>query len=265
MSSLSVPTMPLQAMETDMASAVSLHRYRSPEPYPLTRDARYEESLAAANADPEVVTARAEVNRFEEAAIEHEALLDSRKFVGSSLLLLALVAVGVFTVRTYRRGHRFIGGVLLVCALAFVPLAIPRMTNRRVSVPLFSLVNLLQTAQRTIVLADVPELPKAPDGEIWSHAELDAARPVAASFLTGILANEHGASKQMVDDDAVAKRQLLISRALLSVGALNILAIGSYRGLARWHPDFSRHFPTLWPKGPAHEMKSEPGSADIPL
>jgi hypothetical protein len=247
MSSPSVPAMPLTAMKTDMASILSLGRYRSPDPYPLTRDARYEESLDAMNADPEVAAARAEVNRFEKAAIEHEASLDARRIVGSSLVLLALVAVGLFTVRTYRRGHRFVGGVLFVCAAASVPLAIP-MSHERVSVPVFSLTNFLQPRTHSVALVDRPELPKAPDGDVWSHAALDEARPVAASFLTEILANDQGASKQIIEDDAVAKRQLVTVRALLIIGTLVVLAVGSYRGLAPWHPGFRRHFPTLWPK-----------------
>jgi hypothetical protein len=261
MSSPSVPALPLTAMKTDLASTLSLARYRSPDRFPLTKDARYTASLDAVNADSEVVAARAEVSRFETAALAHEGSLDSRRFVGSSLVMLALVAVGIFTVKTYRRGHRFLGGALLVCAVASVPLAIPQMSNERASVPVFSMVNVFQPRTHSLVLTDVPELPKAPDGEVWSHAAVDEARPFAASFLTEILANEQGASKQMADDDAVAKRQLVMSRALLSVGTLTVLAIGSYRRLSRWHPGFRRHFPTLWPKSPPHDLTTANASS----
>lgn len=45
-----------------------------------------------------------------------------------------------------------------------------------------------------------------------------------------------------------AEQNLVMARVLLSVGALTVLAVGSYRRLGHWHPGFRRHFPTLWPR-----------------
>jgi hypothetical protein len=236
LSNPSVPAVPVKAFETLEAQRISLARYSPPADAQRTTDARYVASQAATKADPAILAAQAESARYWSAVVAREAVLDSRRFVGSSLLLLVLLAVGVFALRRYGRGNRRLGGVLLVGLAALVPLAIPRMTEGRVSVPTFSIVNRLQTRPREMGPFEIPELPKASDGEVWSHASLDEARPVAAKFVAELTADSDSSHWQMVDDDVVAKRQLTFSLAVGIAAALLVLSFGPIQRLRRRQP-----------------------------
>jgi hypothetical protein len=244
----SVPAMPMQAFETLEAMRLSLDRHfasagaQRTADTPRTTDARYLASKAVAIADSAIAAAQAESNRYGNSVTAREVVLDSRRFVGSSLLLLALLAFGAFAIRRYGRGNRGLGGVLFVGVVALVPLAISRMTNGRVSVPAFSIVNRLQTRPQEIAPFELPQLPKASDGEVWSHASLEEARPVAAKFVAELMASSEHSHWQMVDDDAVAKRQLTFSLALAVAAALLVLVVGPLQRLRRRQPPIPESF-----------------------
>ncbi len=242
LSNPSVPAVPIKAFETLEALRLSLDRYSPPADALRTTDSRYLASQAATKADPAIPVAQAESNRYGHAVTAREVALDSRRFVGSSLLLLALLALGVFALRHFGRGNRRLGGVLLVGAVALVPLAIPRMTDGRVSVPVFSIVNRLQTRPQEMAPFALPELPRASDGEVWSRASLEEARPTAAKFVAEVTASSKHSHWQIVDDDAVAKRQLTFSLALAVVAALLLLAVGPIQRLRRRQQQMPQSF-----------------------
>jgi hypothetical protein len=246
-SNSSAPAVPVKAQETDLALSLSLHRFRPQAGALIKVDDRYSQSLLAVEADPEIGAARAELDRFEQAVAVYERTVEYRRLVGSSLLLLAFVGIGVFALRTYRLSHRCMGAGLLACTLAFVPLAIPNVTKDRVLVPVLRLVNLLSTRYVKVVSVEALDLPEAPAGEVWGHAALEAARPDAVARIAENTRDQHEQSP-MADDLAIARRQFVRSLALAAAATFISIGAWSRKQVSRWHPRFRSHFPTLWPK-----------------
>lgn len=250
LSNPSVPAIPIKAKATYLAFHMSLSRYFPPPDAPDTAFARYEASQQAPEQAVDIVAeisaARSEIDRYDQAVAARERMLGYRRVVGSSLVLLVLVSVGILALRAYRLGHGRIGGLLAAGAMAFVPLAIPQVTNERVSVPVLSIMNRLPTRRVKIIGIKSDQEPQAPDGEVWSRASLEAARPVAVARIVEITADDQLEHWQMFDDDAVARKQLAL--AVAAAEAIILIAVWSTRRLSRWHPGFRSHFPTLWPK-----------------
>jgi hypothetical protein len=247
LSNPSIPAVPVRARETVLALSLSLQRYRPPADVPDTSSDRYAQSLLAVAADPEIGAAKAEIENYDQAVAAHELTAEYRQLLGSSLMLLLIVAVVVFALRTYRLGHRRVACLLLAGAVAFGPLAIPLTTDGRILVPVLRFANMFPTRRVNAVWIESLDLPTAPAGEVWSHASLEEARPAAVARIaeTARFQNEY---RPMLNDDAVAKRQLLLSFALAAAAAFISLTVWSRRRLSRWHPVFRSYFPTLWPK-----------------
>jgi hypothetical protein len=177
------------------ASALgSLNAYRGFGATDAASKARAVASMAAWRADPTVQEALRETDVARDRADRRRPVIYARRLVASSAILI-LCALGLlFGVSRLRRGSVRSGGLLLIAALALVPLVAPLFVEDNfsltgVNVPLLAMFH--GSPQQTGGSSTYPWPPvPAPAGEVWTHGSIDASRPtfkgVPAPYAYGL-------------------------------------------------------------------------------